>query len=116
MGTPGDFIGPKENRQLFFAVTHDPKTWPDEKREGGWSLHTWTTFDNPHMAEKWRARVEKIKLERPSFIDSPEYARMYEGRWAIDFTKLVYRYRADRNEHRRPAQAARRGPDGARAS
>jgi hypothetical protein len=97
IGTPGDFIGPKENRQLFFGVTHDAKTWPDEKPEGGWSLHTWTTFENPHMAAKWAARVEKIRLERPTFLDSPEYARMYEGRWAIDITRLVYRYRPERN-------------------
>lgn len=85
-GTPGDMIGPPSNRHLFYAVTTG--------EEPGWSNHKWTTFDNPHMERQWRAELAEIQALRPLFLETPDYRRMYLGEWAVDLSRLVYRYQA----------------------
>lgn len=89
-GTPGDFVGPPgEGRHFFYAVTNG--------EEDGWETHTWNTFDNPHMASKWAADLEEIKKKNPLYCETADFKMMWLGEWAVDFSKLVYRFNADRN-------------------
>src|SRR5574340_651308 len=84
-GTPG-----RVAKGLFFDVT--------QGRVKGWSLHKWTTFDNPYMAEKWRAEIDDLKERFPGIEETPAFRRNYLGEWVIDESNLVYKYRAGHND------------------
>jgi hypothetical protein len=84
IGTPGNLT-----KGLFFDVTNG--------NEPGWSLHQWTTFDNPYMAEKWKAEIEELIAANPKVIETPWFKQMYLGQWFIDTNLLVYKFQEDRN-------------------
>jgi hypothetical protein len=104
IGTPGDFIGPPgEDRHMFFAVTsgatRGEASQTNEENERGyeWVSFRWNTFDNPSMANKWREALEKKLARIPHFDETVEYKTEWLGEWCIDTSKLVYRFREDRN-------------------
>ena len=84
IGTPTDLT-----KSLFYDVTMG--------KEPGWSLHTWNTFDNPHMAEKWKVRLDRLVALNPRVVETPAYKRMYLGQWVVDADKLCYKFDVNRN-------------------
>jgi hypothetical protein len=64
----------------------------------GWSMHEWTTHDNPYMAEKWAAEIADLKVRVPGIEETPAFRRNYLREWVLDDSALVYRYRAQRND------------------
>ncbi len=76
-------------RGLFFDITTGV--------EPGWSLHTWTAHDNPHMTAKWQKTLDRIAKERPLYMQTPQYRQWYLNEWVVDDTKLVYRFNEQRN-------------------
>lgn len=79
IGTPSNIT-----KGLFFDVTTGI--------EPGWSLHKWSAFDNPYMAEKWKREQEELIARNPKIKETPIYKQMYEGQWSIDMDALVYKY------------------------
>jgi len=94
MGTSSNFT-----KGLYYDIT--------TKVEPGWSLHTWTAFDNPYVAKQWQEELDEIDTKRPLFKETPLYRQWYLNEWVIDTDKLVYKFNQDRNlfEHRPPHQA-----------
>ena len=84
MGTPGNLT-----KGLYFNITTGA--------EPGWSVHKWSTFDNPHMVKQWEAEIADIELTRPLFKETPHFQMMYLGLWSIDEDALVYKFKPDRN-------------------
>ncbi len=84
-GTPGRIA-----KGYYFDVTTGAAA--------GWSKHEWTTFDNPYMAEKWKAEIADLKARVPGIELTPAYRRNYLREWVLDDSALVYRYRAGRND------------------
>lgn len=84
MGTASNFP-----RGLFFDVT--------TKKERGWSLFQWTAHDNPFVAKQWGQILEKIRIERPEYMETPQYKQWYLNQWVIDQTKLVYKFTMEKN-------------------
>lgn len=84
MGTASDFP-----RGLFYDITVG--------NEQGWNLFKWTAFDNPFVAKKWAEALEKIRLERPAYMQTPQYKQWYLNEWVIDEEKLVYRFDMQKN-------------------
>ncbi len=84
MGTASDFP-----RGLFFDITKGV--------EKGWELFQWGAHDNPHVAKKWAEALEKIRLERPAYMETPQYKQWYLNQWVIDEEKLVYRFDTTKN-------------------
>lgn len=84
MGTASDFP-----RGLFYDITIG--------KEKGWEQFHWTAFDNPYVAKKWEEALEKIKLERPTYMETPQYKQWYLNQWVVDEEKLVYRFDTNRN-------------------
>jgi hypothetical protein len=93
IGTPGNM-----KRGLFFDLTagQDPST-PGRWEKMGWSCHRWTAFENPRMADNWRAEIEDLKLANPSIEQTPLFQQHYLGKWVVDDSKLVYRFDSSRN-------------------
>lgn len=84
MGTSSNFT-----RGLFFDIT--------TAKEPGWSLHTWTAHDNPHVSKQWQEELDDIRGNRPLYMETPQYKQWYLNQWVVDEEKLVYRFNADRN-------------------
>lgn len=59
--------------------------------EQGWSGHSWTILDNPHIphAMTWLTDYKKRKGWGD---DNPVYMREWLGRWTFDQDSLVYKY------------------------
>lgn len=89
IGTPGDFIGPPDERHLFYSVTMG--------EEPGWeSVHKWSAFDNPHVAANWAEKIAQIEKTKPLYKETAQYKNMYLGEWAIDESRRVYSVPEDR--------------------
>jgi hypothetical protein len=99
IGTPGDFIGPPDDRHLFFAATSgarrgEPTSDNEDRR---WTSFRWNTFDNPHMAGKWEAALNEKLATTPHFSETVEYQTEWLGEWAVDLSKLVYKFDEKKN-------------------
>lgn len=94
-GTPGNL-----KKGTFYELTHDrdPSAGPQRWTRNGFSGHSWSTFDNPYMVEKWRQEIAELKAANPLIEQTAGFQQNYLGRWVIDDSKLVYRYRAGRND------------------
>lgn len=81
-------------RGLFFDITKK-----EGIREQGWSLHQWTAFDNPYVAKEWAEELEDIRINRPLYMQRPQYRQWYLNEWVTDETKLVYKFYELRNTY-----------------
>lgn len=84
MGTASDFP-----RGLFYDITIG--------KEKGWKLFHWSAHDNPHVSSKWAEALEKIRIERPTYMETPQFKQWYLNQWVIDEEKLVYRFDTNKN-------------------
>lgn len=84
IGTPSNFTN-----SLFFDITTG--------KEGGWSTHTWTAYDNPHIAAQWKEEMDFLKLHQPGIESTPRFRQHYLGEWYVDLSALVYKYSAELN-------------------
>jgi hypothetical protein len=85
-GTPGIVA-----RGLFYEVT--------QKNAPGWSRHSWTTENNPHMREQFRAEIAELKANHPGIEKTPSFRRNYLKQWVTDDTGKVYKYAEPRNDY-----------------
>lgn len=85
---------------LFYELTHDLNASAGIQHlvRDGWSLHSWSTLDNPYMVENWRAEIAELIASNPLIEQTPWFIQNYLGRWVVDDSKLVYRYKAGRND------------------
>lgn len=79
LGTASDFP-----RGLFYDITTG--------KEKGWKLYQWTAHDNPYVSKQWAMALEKIKTDRPEYMQTPQFKQWYLNKWVIDDEKLVYRF------------------------
>jgi hypothetical protein len=66
--------------------------------EAGWSIHRWSAHQNPHI--NWQKQLDEIKLNRPLYMETPQFRQWYLNEWVIETDKLVYKYNPDRNSFR----------------
>lgn len=85
LGTPGNIP-----RGLFYEATTGQRT-------ATWSVHKWTSLDNPHMRQQYLRDLDEKRLSDPLFFETPIYFQEWLGEWVIDDTKLIYRFDPDRN-------------------
>lgn len=71
-------------RGLFYDVT--------TKAEPGWSLHSWTALDNPHVREQWLEELDDIRLNRPLFMQTALFKQWYLNQWVVDEDAKVYKF------------------------
>lgn len=84
MGTASNFP-----RGLFYDITLG--------KEGGWKLFEWTAYDNPYVAKLWQEAINRIRDERPSYMETPQFKQWYLNKWVVDEEKLVYRFDTQKN-------------------
>jgi hypothetical protein len=79
---------------LLGTAENIPKTFFESVTSGkepGWSIHKWTAFDNPYIAEKWREHIQWIEEHNPAFKLTSEYKTHYLNEWAADDKLLIIR-------------------------
>src|SRR5438132_1288531 len=92
-GTPGNMP-----RGLFYDVT--------TKKEPGWSVHRWTTFQNTsipagqteRMCDQWRAEIAALKAANPRIVEAPYFRQNYLGEWVIELEARCYAYAEGLND------------------
>jgi hypothetical protein len=94
IGTPSNY-----RRGLFFRVTTGQPTVEDAK----WSVHRWSSLDNPYMREKILRDLAKIEAERPLFKDTPSFRMHWLGQWDVEANGRVYRFDPVKNAGELPA-------------
>lgn len=86
---------------LLGTCENIPKTFFEEvtmKREPGWSVHRWTSDQNPFIADKWIAEKERIIRENPNVINASWFRTHYLNEWCQDDDLLIIPFHGDRNE------------------
>lgn len=81
----------RETHSHFFTVTNKPGSVK------GWSCHSWTWAENPHMKDKMQKKIDELIERNPRIVETAPYKRMYLGQWVIDPGSLVYKYTDARN-------------------
>lgn len=98
VGTAGEFLGPVDDPYLWYAITRDGYDPENDANDGGWSIHRWTTLDNPHQREQHLEDLAEIEQKRPAFKKTTAYLTHYLARWPSISDKLVYKYDAAEND------------------
>ena len=94
IGTPGN-----QTWDMFYDVTtksteiveldgkrHEHLKYP------GWSNHTWTPVDNPHMRDNFLSEIAAEKKANPFIELSPTFQQHRLGKWVVETSSLVYRF------------------------
>lgn len=76
-------------RGLFYDIT--------TQKEPGWSLHTWSAHDNPHVAKQWQEELDFIRINQPHLTTTARYKQAYLNQWVVDEEKLVYKFSETKN-------------------
>lgn len=69
----------------------------------GWSVHKWTTYENPYMKEQWDKEIKSLKATYPDIDSTPFFRRMYLNEWVINADNTVYRYNSSNITNTYPA-------------
>jgi len=69
---------------LYFDIMHG--------KEPGWSVHKWTAYDNPFMAEVWDQEIKEMIANDPQIVETPMFKRMYLNEWHLDTNALIYKF------------------------
>lgn len=83
VGTPG---------LALFGLFFDATTG----KAPGWSQHTWTALDNPHVRDAQAFFDEERRINGWA-LDHPTFRREYLGEWVLDASGLVYPFDFARN-------------------
>jgi hypothetical protein len=74
---------------VFYDIVEDAKP--------GWSVHRWTAFDNPYMAQKHGEKIDLRRSENPDTDTDPAFLRNFMGKWVAEDREMVYLYNRAKN-------------------
>lgn len=77
---------------LLGTAENIPKTFFESVTSGqepGWSIHKWSAYDNPYIADKWAEHIEWIEKYNPTFKLTSEYKTHYLNEWTADDRLLI---------------------------
>jgi hypothetical protein len=97
-GMPSNF-----QRGLFYRLTEgqeaiSPGTWNAFDGRVHWKGFRWSAYQNPYMRDVWKKEVALARASNPAIEEDPLFQQDYLGRWSVDPTALVYKYRAVHND------------------
>lgn len=94
IGTPDD-----NKHGIFYALTKDIPVDPPQRRiVKGFSVHTWSTKDNPYMIKQWQETINNLKASDPYVEEQAWFQQHYLGKWVVDDTNKIYKYNPSRND------------------
>lgn len=60
-------------------------------KEAGWSVHNWTTHENPHMAVQFQNEIDTILRNNPLAANASWFRTHYLNIWTTDDEKRIYK-------------------------
>lgn len=94
MGTPGNHINGYFHRVTKGCRAGKPGNPND--REAGWSLHTWTTYENTsvvdgvRVCDSFKQEIAGLILANARVVETPWFRQMYKGEWVVDVSARCY--------------------------
>lgn len=88
-GTPGNNMG----RHFWYRLTCTTAADPVD----GWSGHSWSVMDNPHMSLQIANEWSRLAERNPNYQDDPVFRSQWLGEWVTDAGTRVYKFEARRN-------------------
>jgi hypothetical protein len=58
-------------------------------KEPGWSVHKWTTLDNPYMRTQWEEHLKWIDEHNPTYKLTSEYRTHYLNEWCANDSLII---------------------------
>lgn len=96
LGTPGSIPS-----GYFHRMAHNLKEDGTPLDSVVWSKHSWTFFNNPHLATKSKLShkqlLERVLKRRGVTTEDPSIQREYFGRWVLDSESLLIHYDINKN-------------------
>ncbi len=77
---------------LLGTCENIPNTFFEEVTEGrepGWSVHKWTSADNPHVREQFLEQIDKILKRNPLAAEASWFKTHYLNQWCTDDDLLI---------------------------
>lgn len=72
---------------LLGTCENIPRTFFERVTEGvekGWSIHKWTTFDNPYLRVNWEKEIKRIIESNPNAYELSWFKTHYLNQWCTD--------------------------------
>jgi hypothetical protein len=89
----------------WIAVTGTPGPVPHgffyditETGKHGYSIHSWSLFDNPYLPDP-KAIVDDLKIKKGWLDNNPTLLREYYGKWVLDTDSLLVHYSSANNNY-----------------
>jgi hypothetical protein len=60
-------------------------------KEKGWSIHRWTTEENPYMADLFKKEIDTILSNNPLAVNTSWFKTHYLNIWTTDDSKKIYK-------------------------
>jgi len=54
-----------------------------------WSIHRWTTYDNPFMRDNWHNEISEMTLKNPKIAEASWFRTHYLNEWCTDDDLLI---------------------------
>lgn len=78
---------------LLGTAENIPNTFHEKVTRGlvaGWSVHKWTTFDNPYQRDNWKREIERLKRDNPNIEKASWFRTHYLNEWCTDDDLKIY--------------------------
>lgn len=89
----------------WIAVTGTPGPVPQgffyditETGKHGYSIHSWSLFDNPYLPDP-KKFVDELKVKKGWTANNPTLLREYYGKWILDTDSLLVHYNNNLNHY-----------------
>lgn len=77
---------------LLGTCENIPRTFFERVTEGieqGWSVHKWTTFDNPYLRVNWEKEIKRIMDANPLAHELSWFKTHYLNQWCTDDNLMI---------------------------
>jgi len=86
-------IGTPEN----IPNTYFEKVTTGNDLDIGWSIHSWTAYENPFMKNQWTEEVAEMKANNPEVVNASWFKTHYLGQWCTDEEMLIINFKESRD-------------------
>lgn len=83
---------------LLGTCENIPLTFFEEVTEGkepGWSIHKWSTLDNPFMKRQWEEQIATMVTRNPNVVHTSWYKTHYLNQWCSDDLLMIIKLDQD---------------------
>jgi phage terminase large subunit len=84
IGTPGEQTRYADEESYWYEITKE------YKNSYGWSFHSWSSLDNPHVAPQIQEEIRRLTAINPAIESKASFIQSYLGKWAVSTQHLVY--------------------------